>query len=109
LIVDDPDAPGGTWVHWVLFNFPAQMRALPEHLGKEATLASAAVQGINDFKRRGYGGPCPPPGVAHRYVFTLYALETMVSLPPNATKAQLEQAMTGHLLAQAQLIGLYQR
>ena len=109
LIVDDPDAPMGTWVHWVLYNLPADARELEQHVEKDARLANGVLQGTNDFRRLGYGGPCPPPGSAHRYFFKLYALDTQLSLPPEATKAQLEQAMERHVLAQAQLIGLYQR
>lgn len=109
LIVDDPDAPVGTWVHWVLYNLPADARELPEHLPNDRELTNGALQGMNDFRRPGYGGPCPPPGPSHRYVFKLYALDTRLSLPPGASKAQLERAMEGHLLGQAQLIGRYQR
>jgi len=109
LIVDDPDAPVGTWVHWVLYNVPAASRALPQDLPKVDTLSDGAIQGLNDFRRIGYGGPCPPLGPAHRYVFKLYALDAMLTLPPKATKAQLEQTMEGHVLAQAELIGLYKR
>ena len=109
LIVDDPDAPVGTWVHWVLYNVPATSRALAERLPTRDTLADGARQGLNDFGRMGYGGPCPPPGAAHRYVFTLYALDATLTLPPNTTKAQLERTMAGHILAKAELIGLYRR
>ena len=109
LIVDDPDAPGRTWVRWVLYNLPSQTPGLPEHVPNETTLQTGAFQGVNDFGHVGYGGPCPPPGAPHRYVFTLYALDEPVILPPRAIKAQLEQAMTGHILAQARLIGLYKR
>lgn len=109
LIVDDPDAPVGTWVHWVLYNLPAEARDLPKGVEPDATLANGAVQGINDFRRVGYGGPCPPPGPSHRYVFKLYALDALLSLPSRATKAQLERAMEGHILARTQLIGRYQR
>ena len=109
LIVDDPDAPVGTWVHWVLYNVPATSRALAERLPTSDTLADGAKQGLNDFRRIGYGGPCPPPGPAHRYFFKLYALDATLTFPPKATKAQCERAMDGHILAQAELIGLYQR
>ena len=109
LIVDDPDAPAGTWVHWVLYHLPADTRVLPEGLPKNERLDSGAMQGLNDFGRFGYGGPCPPPGSPHRYVFTLYALDEPITLPPRATKTQLERQMKGHLLGQAHLIGLYQR
>ena len=109
LILDDPDAPMGTWVHWVAYNLPANLRALPEHVPTDAKLADATLQGLNDFGRTGYGGPCPPPGSSHRYVFKLYALDAPLTLAPRATKAQLEQEINHHRLAQAQLIGRYQR
>lgn len=109
LINDDPDAPVGTWVHWVIYNIPPTSRGLEEHIPKIATLPDGAVQGLNDFRRIGYGGPCPPPGPAHRYVFKLSALDTTLPLPPKATKAQVERAMEGHVLTHAELIGLYQR
>ena len=109
LIMDDPDAPRGTWVHWVLYNLPPTSRDLPEGLPRNPTLDPGGLQGVNDFGRIGYGGPCPPPGPSHRYLFKLYALDVTVPLPPRATKAQLERAMDGHLLAQTQLIGRSQR
>jgi Raf kinase inhibitor-like YbhB/YbcL family protein len=111
LIADDPDAPGGTWVHWVLFNLPGKANALPENVARDETLSSLgnAVQGRNDFKKLGYGGPCPPPGKPHRYFFKLYALDTPLALHPGATKAQVEDAMQGHIVATAQLIGTYAR
>lgn len=109
LIVDDPDAPIGTWVHWVLYDLSADTRALPEGVPAQETLKTGATQGINDFKKVGYGGPCPPPGRAHRYFFKLYALDRKTSLKPRATKEQLLDAMQGHILAQAQLVGLYKR
>ena len=102
LIADDPDAPGGVWVHWVLFNLPGTAAALPESLAE-------AEQGRNDFKRTGYGGPCPPPGKPHRYVFKLHALDTALTLKAGATKADVERAMQGHILGTAQLIGVYAR
>lgn len=111
LIVDDPDAPAGTWTHWVLFNLPGKVSALPEHVAQDETVASlgGAVQGRNDFKKIGYGGPCPPPGKPHRYFCKLYALDTSLALHPGATKAQLEAAMQGHIVATAQLVGTYAR
>jgi hypothetical protein len=109
LIMDDPDAPGGTWVHWVIYNLPAQARALPEGVPKEAELKDGTRQGRNDFSRPGYGGPCPPRGGPHRYYFKLYALDAKLNLPPGASKADLEKAMTGHILAQGQLMGRYKR
>jgi Raf kinase inhibitor-like YbhB/YbcL family protein len=109
LICDDPDAPRGTWVHWVLFNLPAQTRELEEGVPTTATIASGAKQGNNDFGNLGYGGPAPPKGKPHRYFFKLYALDVEVNLPPGATKAQLEDAMKGHILAEGQLMGTYKR
>jgi Raf kinase inhibitor-like YbhB/YbcL family protein len=109
LICDDPDAPRGTWVHWVLFNLPAQARDLEVGVPTTETLASGAKQGKNDFGKIGYGGPAPPKGNAHRYFFKLYALDVHLALPPGATKAQLEGAMKGHILAEGQLMGTYKR
>lgn len=109
LIMDDPDAPAGTWVHWVLYNLPADTRELSENVPKDRELANGARQGTNDFKKVGYGGPCPPPGPAHRYFFKLYALDAPVNLKPGATKAELEKAMQNHILAQTELMGRYQR
>ncbi len=109
LIMDDPDAPGGTWVHWVLYDVPADAKELPEAVPKQDQLASSARQGRNDFGKAGYGGPCPPPGKPHRYFFKLYALDTKLNLKARATKADVERAMKGHILAQAELIGKYGR
>ena len=109
LICDDPDAPVGTWVHWVLYSLPATVNELPEKLPTTETLANGARQGVNDFKRVGYGGPCPPPGPAHRYFFKLYALDNEPSLKPKATKNDLLRAMQGHILAEGQLMGTYRR
>lgn len=109
LICDDPDAPMGTWVHWVLYGLSAATDQLAEAIPTSDLLPDGAKQGVNDFKRIGYGGPCPPPGRAHRYFFKLYALDTELALKPRATKQQLLQAMEGHILAEASLMGLYQR
>jgi Raf kinase inhibitor-like YbhB/YbcL family protein len=109
LIVDDPDAPSGTWVHWVLFDLPGDAHDLPEAAGQRAPLPSGAQQGINDFKKEGYGGPCPPPGKAHRYFFKLYALDSKLSLKGSATKADVEKAMQGHILGLGELMGRYGR
>lgn len=108
LIADDPDAPGKTWVHWVLFNLPPETNSLSEHLPTDATLENGAIQGITDFGRPGYGGPCPPGGT-HRYYFKLYALDTTLDLSPKAKKADVVQAMEGHILAKGQLMGKYKR
>lgn len=109
LIADDPDAPRGTWVHWVLFNLPPTTSELPGGVPPEKTLPSGARQGKNDFRNFGYGGPAPPPGKPHRYYFTLYALDMMLNLPEGATKQQVEEAMKGHILAEGQLMGKYGR
>ena len=109
LVVDDPDAPAGTWVHWVLYGMPASLRALPEGVAPRNTLADIGTQGVNDFRKVGYGGPCPPPGPAHRYVFTLYALDIALQLPARKTKTDLAKAIAGHVLAQAELVGRYRR
>ena len=109
LIMDDPDAPVGTWVHWVLYDLPATARELPEGVPKDADLKSGARQGKNSWPRISYNGPCPPPGPAHRYYFKLYALDTKTSLKSGATKAELEKAMQSHILAQAEWMGRYKR
>ena len=109
LICDDPDAPLGTWVHWVLYGLPSTVSELPEGISTADTVLGGARQGTNDFKRTGYGGPCPPPGKPHRYFFRLYALDTMIGLEPRATKKELLQAMERHILAQGELIGRYWR
>jgi Raf kinase inhibitor-like YbhB/YbcL family protein len=112
LIVDDPDAPDPaapkmTWVHWVLYNLPADANHLPEAVAASA-LPSGALEGTNDWKRTGYGGPCPPVG-RHRYFFKLYALDTALPDLKSPTKAALEKAMQGHILTSAQVIGTYQK
>ena len=109
LIADDPDAPVGTWVHWVLYDLSPATSELAEGLSQSQFVASGAKQGLNDFKHLGYGGPCPPHGKAHRYFFKLYALDTLLDLKPGLTKKDLEQAMDKHILSQAQLMGTYQR
>jgi Raf kinase inhibitor-like YbhB/YbcL family protein len=108
LICDDPDAPMGTWVHWVIYDIPANITSLPEKLPPLKEVANGARQGMNDFRAIGYGGPCPPSG-EHRYFFKLYALDGPTGLKPGATKAQLLAAMKGHILAEAELMGKYKR
>jgi len=108
LIADDPDAPVGTWVHWVLYNLPAEARGLPEAVPPDAELPDGSRHGNNSGRRPGYGGPCPPGGT-HRYFFKLYALGTVLDLEAGANKEKLLQAMEGHILAQAELIGVYTR
>lgn len=109
LIADDPDAPVGTWVHWVLYDLPASASELPEDLPKSQYTPGGAKQGINDFKHLGYGGPCPPPGKPHRYFFKVYVLDAVLGLKPGASKKELERAMDKHILAQGQLMGTYKR
>ena len=109
LIMDDPDAPAGAWVHWVLYDLPASTRELAEGVAKQEQLSSGARQGRNDFGKIGYGGPCPPPGKPHRYFFKLYALDTKLNLKPGVTKADLERTMKSHIVAQAELVGKYGR
>lgn len=113
LVVEDPDAPAGTWVHWVVYDIPASARALAEGLPKTESLPSGAKQGaswgVESFERVGWSGPCPPPGKRHRYFFTLYALKSQVGLPPRASKPQLVEAMAGKILAKAQLLATYER
>lgn len=108
LISDDPDAPAGTWVHWVIFNIPPGEKGLPRNIPPHKELPSGARQGTTDFRRIGYGGPCPPGGT-HRYYFKLYALDSVLSLAAGSTKAQLLDAMKGHILVQAELMGKYRR
>lgn len=109
LVVDDPDAPAGTWVHWVLYGLAAPIRELPEGVPARDTVPGLGSHGVNDFRKVGYGGPCPPRGPAHRYFFKLYALDTELALPPRKTKAELLKAIEGHVLGQAELMGRYQR
>jgi Raf kinase inhibitor-like YbhB/YbcL family protein len=109
LICDDPDAPVGAWVHWVAYNLPANATGLPEDVAKTQTIAGGAKQGLNDFRRVGYGGPCPPLGKPHRYFFKLYALDAMLNLKPGLTKKELLKVTNGHVLAEGQLMGTYQR
>jgi Raf kinase inhibitor-like YbhB/YbcL family protein len=109
LIVDDPDAPAGTWVHWVLWNLPADAHSLSEGVAKTEQLDDSTRQGRNDFRKVGYNGPCPPPGKTHRYFFRLYALEAKLDLAPGATRQELDAAMQGHILAKAEYIGTFRR
>ncbi len=109
IIADDPDAPVGTWVHWVLYNLPLDLRGLTEGIPAKDHLPNGALQGLNDFKRIGYGGPCPPPGKAHRYYVKLYALDTVLNLKPRSTKSQVLEACKGHVLAEAHVMGRFAR
>jgi len=109
LICEDPDAPKKTWVHWVAYNLPGELRVLPEGISPASTLPDGALEGKNDFGKIGYGGPAPPPGKPHRYVFHVYALDKPLNLPAGATKDELLLAMKGHILAEGQIIGKYAR
>lgn len=109
LIADDPDAPVGTWTHWLLYDIPANFTALPENIAKTAKVPGIGKQGVNDFRKLGYGGPCPPVGKPHRYFFKLFALDTKLNLRAGASKQELEHALHGHILDQGVLIGLYGR
>jgi Raf kinase inhibitor-like YbhB/YbcL family protein len=108
LIVDDPDAPVGTWVHWVVYDLPAESRELLQAQPPDPELAAGGLHGQNSWKRLGYGGPCPPSGT-HRYFFKLYALDTALRLEPGSTADQVRQAMEGHVLAEGELMGTYSR
>jgi Raf kinase inhibitor-like YbhB/YbcL family protein len=109
LICDDPDAPRGTYTHWLLYNLPAECSALPDGMPPHESLPDGSMQGKNDFGKIGYGGPAPPPGKPHRYYFKLYALDTRLGLKPGVGKAQLESAMKGHIVAEGVLMGTYGR
>ncbi|MFH1460721.1 MAG: YbhB/YbcL family Raf kinase inhibitor-like protein [Candidatus Omnitrophota bacterium] len=109
LICDDPDAPGGDWVHWVIYDIPVQTNSLDEGVLTMGELELGIKQGKNDFGRIGYGGPMPPPGAAHRYFFKIYALDKMLNLEPGLTKPALLNAIEGHILENAQLIGRFKR
>ena len=109
LISDDPDAPMGTWVHWVLYDIPRDKRSLPEGVKKDRVLGDGSKQGTTDFGRVGYGGPYPPPGSLHRYFFKLYALDAKLDLKPGLTKKALLNAIEGHIVGQAELMGKFKR
>lgn len=109
LIMDDPDAPSGIFTHWVIFNLPPDSHGLPEAVPLSSQLPSDTLQGRNDFGRTGYGGPCPPPGKPHHYRFTLYALDKNLDLGAGSSKNQVLNTAEGHILAQCQLTGIYQR
>jgi Raf kinase inhibitor-like YbhB/YbcL family protein len=108
LISDDPDAPVGTWVHWLMWNIPPEAMELAENVPPDVDLPDGSRQGITDFRRPGYGGPAPPSGT-HRYYFKIYALDIKLDLPSSSTNADLLKAMEGHILAQGQLMGKYKR
>ena len=109
VVCDDPDAPRGTWVHWVLFNLPADAVELTPGVPRLPELPSGARQGVNDGGAIGYSGPCPPRGGPHRYFFHVYALDISLNLAPGASRAHLDREMTGHVLAEAAVMGTYSR
>jgi len=109
LICDDPDAPMGTWDHWLLYNIPADSVGLTERIPTDESLSDGSIHGLNTWGNRNYGGPCPPPGDPHRYFFKLYALDTMLSLTSDVNKNSLENAMQGHILEEAHLMGTFSR
>lgn len=109
LIMDDPDAPSGTWTHWVLWNLPAKTQGLAEGVAKRDPLENNARQGRNSDNNIGYNGPCPPSGRAHRYFFRLYALDENLELPPGAGRVSLLEAIKGHILGQAEYMGRFRR
>jgi Raf kinase inhibitor-like YbhB/YbcL family protein len=109
IIEDDPDAPSGTFVHWLVYDLPAASRKLPEGVAGSDALPGGGRQGTNDFSRTGYNGPCPPRGTPHRYYIRLYALDVKLNLRPAATRRDLDAAMTGHILVRGELMGRFQR
>jgi Raf kinase inhibitor-like YbhB/YbcL family protein len=109
LVCDDPDAPSGTFVHWVIYGIPTGETQLPKSAPAAASLSNGAKQGKNGFGRIGYGGPCPPRGTPHRYFFRISALDTTIDEPPGASRAQIDRAMKGHVLAEGHLMGTYKR
>lgn len=109
IIADDPDAPVGTWTHWILFDLPAETRGLPENVAKVDEVPTGGRQGRNDFKKIGYGGPCPPAGKPHRYFFKVYVLDKKLNLKPGSSRQEVEEAMKDHVLANAEWMGKFQR
>lgn len=105
LLMEDPDAPGGLFTHWMIFHIPPESKGLPRGLPGEGDLDNGAMQGTNDFERIGYGPPCPPPGSPHRYFFRLYALDYQPALSPGVTRTDLLEAISGHVLDEAELMG----
>ncbi len=109
LIMDDPDAPGGTFTHWVIYNISASRNELPEGVDADKIVKKGCSQALNDFRMAGYGGPCPPPGSPHHYHFKLYALNTVLDVPSGMSRRSIEAAMRGHVIAETEIIGLYKR
>jgi Raf kinase inhibitor-like YbhB/YbcL family protein len=108
IICEDPDAPGGTWSHWVIFNLPADTISLSEHVMSREIMDNNAIQGLNDFGKVGYGGPCPPSGT-HRYYYKIYALDVKLDLPPRTTRETFLESINEHILDQGQIMGTYTR
>ena len=109
LIADDPDAPAGTWTHWVVYDVPASSTSLNEGLPKLEQLPDGSKQGRNDFRKVGYNGPCPPAGKPHRYFFKVYALNRKLNIKAGAARSEVEKAMSGHVQAEGEYMGTYQR
>ena len=109
LIVEDPDAPGGIFTHWIVYNISSKVTSLPEKVEKVERLGNGILQGLNSFGKIGYNGPCPPPGSKHRYYFRIYALDCYIDLPPGATREEILKAIEGHVIGEAELLGYYER
>ena len=109
LIVEDVDAPGGVFTHWIIYNIPGSVSMLEEGVEKVSVLSSGAMQGLNDFGRIGYGGPCPPAGKPHRYIFKIFALDTMLDVKPAASKNEILKALENHIIGEAELTGIFSR
>ncbi len=109
LVVDDPDAPGGTFFHWVAYNIPASRTSLPNGLPQSAEIPGGGKQGMNSFGHLGYNGPCPPPGKTHHYRFHLYALDSALNVGDKADAPAIQSAIKGHVLAEAELVGTFER
>ena len=109
LVMFDPDAPRGVFIHWILYNIPLNITEIPENIPRKPLVKGVGLQGINDFGRIGYGGPCPPKGSSHRYFIRLFALDTVLDLKPGASIKELEEALRGHILAYGETMGVYGR
>jgi Raf kinase inhibitor-like YbhB/YbcL family protein len=109
IIMDDPDAPGGDWVHWVVWNLPKSERSLPQAVARQDHMSDGGLQGKSSFRKTGYSGPCPPRGAPHRYYFRLYALDADLNLPAGANRTQLDAAMKGHVLAETGYMGTFHK
>lgn len=109
VLLEDPDAPGGTFTHWLMYDLPLGMQTVAEGVPAAGEIPGGGLQGLNDFGKVGYGGPCPPPGRPHRYIFRVLALDKTLGLPSRASKDSVQQAMRGHLLAEGNLMGKFGR